>query len=391
MARNIVFVGAKRTAFGAFGGSLKDFTATDLGIVAAEAALKQNAVEPACIDHVIFGNVFQTSAHAAALARHVGIRCGIPISVPAVTVNRLCGSGIEAICQAARLIRTEEATTVLAGGAENMSQCPYVLRGARFGYRMNHAELEDSLVAGLYDPQAKLSMALSAELLATQYGVTRQQCDEVALRSHHLAAKAAEEMLQEEIAPVSIRTKNGEKTFQHDEHVRKDATLEALSQLRPVFKTDGVVTAGNASGISDGAAALILSTEEKANSRGWNILGQYIDCFVIGCEPKLMGLGPILACEGLLKKQELSLKDISFIEIHEAFAPIYVTAEKELNLDRNRTNVDGGAIAFGHPLAASGARMAAHLLYRLRKKGGGLGVGSACIGGGQGIAILVKV
>lgn len=392
MKKRIVFVGAKRTPFGAFGGSFTSLTATDLAVSASEAALTQCAGSKAVVDHVIFGNVMQTASDAAYLSRHVGIRCGLGVATPAVTVNRLCGSGFEAIAEGARLIELSEAKVVLAGGAESMSQSPYVLRGARFGYRMGSQDLEDALMSGLYDPIAKLPMALTAEKLAEEYKISRSQCDEFALRSQRLAQKAAtEKWLDNELSPVKLVGKKGEVLVDKDEHIRKDATLEGLSKLKAVFKKDGVVTAGNASGMVDGAAASILTTEEIAKSKGWSILGEWLGSFVVGCDPSIMGIGPVPAIQGLLAKYERKLSDINLIEVNEAFAAQALSVVKALSLNLDLVNTEGGAIAIGHPLGASGTRLTNHLLYSLARRGGGLGVASACIGGGQGIAVLVKV
>ncbi len=392
MSESIVFVAAKRTPFGTFGGSLKHLTATELALHATQAALSSAGIQPQEIDHVIFGNVLQTSSDAPYLARHVGLRAGVPAAVPAVTVNRLCGSGFEAICQGVRFLQTGEATTVLVGGAENMSQAPYVLRGARFGYRMNHSEMEDSLVSGLYDAFAEIAMSGTAELMASEHGISREACDAFALRSQQQAARAQKEgFLKEEIAPISLVSKKGTTVFAQDEHVRPDSTLEGLTKLKPVFKKDGVTTAGNASGINDGAAALVLTTASHALKKGWPILGKYIASHVVGVDPKRMGMGPIPAIRALLEKTKLSLKDMDRVEVNEAFAAQYLVVEKELGLDRARTNLNGGGISIGHPLAATGARLVTHLLYDLKRTGKKRGLASACIGGGQGQAVLVEL
>ncbi len=392
MTQNIVIVAAKRTPFGAFGGSLKGMTATDLAVEAAKAALASSGVSPESIDQVIFGNVAPSSADGAYLARHVGLRCGTPQSVPAVTVNRLCGSGFESLIQGARLIRCGEAQTVLVGGAESMSQAPYVLRGARFGYRMGNAELEDSLLSGLFDTIPQIPMAITAENLAVKYSISREASDEFALRSQQLTAVAlASGAFKQEMAPITIKAKGTDVVFDKDEHPRADASLEALKKLKPVFKPQGCVTAGNASGMVDGAAALIVTSEATAKKNGWAILGRFVDSHVVGCDPSIMGIGPVPAVRGLLQKTQKQLKDISLIEINEAFACQTLAVEKELGIERNKLNTDGGAIAIGHPLGASGARILGHLIYALQRKGGGLGLGTACIGGGQGIAVLVEV
>jgi acetyl-CoA acyltransferase 2 len=386
----IVFVAAKRTPFGSFGGSFKDTNATDLAVHAAKAALEQSSVSPDEIDHVIFGNVIQTSSDAAYLARHVALRSGCPSTTPAVTTNRLCGSGFEAIAEGARRIRLEEAQVILAGGSENMTQAPFVLRNARFGYRLSHGELEDSLVAALFDSYAKVPMAITAENLAERYSISREESDLYALESQKRAARARDSgHFQKEISHVTLSSRGKETVVSSDEHIRPDVTAEGLKKLKPVFKKDGVVTAGNASGMVDGAVALVMTTRDVAKKRGWKVLGSFVDSFVIGCDPSIMGIGPVPAVQGILTRNKLSLKDISLFEINEAFAPQLLAVQKELGIPADRLNIDGGAIAIGHPLAASGARLVSHLLYRLQEKGA-YGLASACIGGGQGMAVLVR-
>jgi len=389
---SLVIVAAKRTAFGTFGGSLKDLSATELAVEACKAALAQSGINPRDIDHVIFGNVIPSSPDAAYLARHVGLKAGVPLTTPAVTLNRLCGSGFEAIADGVRRIRLGEASVVLVGGTENMTQAPFTLRKARFGYRMGHGELEDTLVAGLFDTYANLPMALTAERLAEKYSLSREEVDGFALRSQKRAADAqATGHFSSEIAPIELKSRGSSTLFTQDEHIRPDSSLESLKKLKPVFKTDGVVTAGNASGICDGAAALVLTTAQKAKAKGWEVLATWVSSSVIGCEPKEMGMGPVEATRSLLKKVNLSESDIKLVEINEAFAAQVLAVQKELKFPEAKLNVDGGAIAIGHPLAASGARLAVHLIYSLKRNGGGFGLGTACIGGGQGMAVLLKV
>lgn len=389
MNETIVFVAAKRTPFGAFGGSLKDMTATDMAVSAAKAAIAQSKIDRSKFDHVVFGNVMQTAADAAYLARHVGLRCELPEAVPAVTVNRLCGSGFESIAQGARLIETGEASVVLVGGAESMSQSPYVSRGARFGVKFGHAPFEDALSSGLYDTFAKLPMALTAENLAQDFKISRTECDEYALSSQQRATKAIESSaFKDEIAPIEIVSRKGSRTLELDEHVRPATTLESLAKLNPVFKKDGVVTAGNASGMVDGACALVLTTEKLAKQMGAPILGKYLGSSATGCDPTRMGIGPVPSVQKLLKTLNVSLDSIDLVEINEAFAPQYLAVEKKLGLDRNRTNTHGGAIAIGHPLGATGSRLVTHLLYQVPT--GKLGLASACIGGGQGMSVLIE-
>src|ERR1041384_75723 len=390
---DVVFLSGVRTGFGTFGGSLKDLSAIDLGAAAACHAIERAGVPVTEIDHTVFGNALQTSADAIYMARHVALKAGLPIESPAVTVNRLCGSGFEAITQGAQLILLGEADVVLAGGGESMSQAPHVVRGARWGLRLGpSAPLEDLLWESLKDPQCGLSMAETAENLAEKYKLTRKEVDEVALGSQQRAKKAWDDcVFQDEVVAVPIKKKKGQTVeFRADEHMRPDTTLEGLAGLKPYFKKDGLVTAGNASGISDGAAATVIASEAFAKSHGLKPLGRLVAWGVVGVEPKFMGIGPAPAARKALQRAGLKLEQMDLVEVNEAFAPQYLAVEKELGLDRARTNVHGGAIAIGHPLAASGARITIHLLHALRKSGKRLGLGSACIGGGQGLAVIVE-
>lgn len=388
---DIVFVAAKRTPFGAFGGSFKDVTATELGVYAAQGALAQTPGAEKMIDHVIFGNVIQTSKDAAYLARHIALKLGLPIETPAVTTNRLCGSGFEAIEDGIRRIRLKEAKVVLVGGTENMSQSPYVLRQARFGNKFGNSEIEDSLMTGLFDTFVQMPMAITAENLATQYGIDRNQCDQFALQSQRRAWAATEnKKLSKEIAPMTLHERGKTKEILVDEHIRKEASIESLQKLKPVFKSDGVITAGNASGMVDGAAALILTTRTVAEGQGWSVLGEWLGSHVVGCDPKSMGIGPVPAIQELLKKTRTSLKEISQFEINEAFAPQVLACQKVLEIPNDKLNPEGGAIAIGHPLGASGARLVTHLLYHLKPSSHSLGCAAACIGGGQGMALLIR-
>ena len=391
---DIVFLAGVRTGFGTFGGALKDFSATDLGVTAAKGALARSGVEPGAVDHVVFGNVLQTSADAIYLARHIGLRSGLPIETPAVTVNRLCGSGFEAVAQAAQQIVLGESRVVLAGGTESMSQAPHVVRGARWGLRLGPAApLEDTLWEALRDPSCGLSMAETAENLATKYRISRQAVDCYAARSQTCAAAAWKDgAFGEEVVPVSVPNRKTKQTeeWSADEHMRPGTTPEALAKLPPYFKKDGVVTAGNASGICDGAAALVLASARFASERGLKPLGRLIAWASAGVEPSIMGIGPAPASRKALSRAGLKLEEMDLVEVNEAFAAQYLAVEQELGLDRERTNVDGGAIAIGHPLGASGARITLHLLHALRRRGGRYGLGSACIGGGQGAAVVVE-
>ena len=389
--KDVVFLSGVRTGFGSFGGSLKDLSAIDLGAAASRHAIQRSGVPASDFGHVVFGNALQTSADAIYLARHVGLKAGLPIETPAVTVNRLCGSGFEAITQGAQLILLGETEAVLAGGAESMSQAPHVVRGARWGLRLGPAPLEDLLWESLKDPQCGLSMAETAESLAEKYQLTRKEVDEVAVQSQQRAKQAWDAcVFQDEVVPVTIRVKGKDVEFRADEHMRPDTTLEILSALKPYFKKDGLVTAGNASGISDGGAATVLASEEYARSHGLKPLGRLVAWAVAGVEPKHMGIGPAPAARKALEKAKMKLEQMDLVEVNEAFAPQYLAVERELGLDRTRTNANGGAIAIGHPLAASGTRITIHLLHALRREKKRFGLGSACIGGGQGAAVIVE-
>jgi acetyl-CoA acyltransferase 2 len=391
---DIVFLSGVRTGFGSFGGSLKEFSATQLGVIASRAALERSGVKPASVDHVVFGNVLQTSADAIYLARHIGLGSGVPIETPAVTVNRLCGSGFEAIAQAAQQIALGESKVVLAGGTESMSQAPHVVRGARWGLRLGPAApLEDTLWEALRDPSCGLSMAETAENLAAKYRISRQAVDCYAARSQSCAAQAwSSGVFTEEVVPVAIQNRKtrAAEEWATDEHMRPATTPEALAKLPPYFKKDGVVTAGNASGICDGAAALVLTSSSFARERGLRPLGRLLSWSSAGVDPSIMGIGPVPAARKALARAGLGLEDMDLVEVNEAFAAQYLAVEQELGLDRERTNVDGGAIAIGHPLGASGARLTLHLLHALRRRGGQYGLASACIGGGQGAAVVVE-
>ncbi len=389
----VVFLSGVRTPFGAFGGALKDLTATQLGVIAAKAAIERAGIHAAEVEHVIFGNVMQTSQDAIYLARHVGLQAGCRIETPALTVNRLCGSGFEAIVQGARLLQLGEAEVVLVGGTESMSQAPHIIRGARWGLRLNAGKLEDYLWESLLDAQCGFTMAQTAENLADKHGISRLTCDEFALQSQQRAAAAWERgLFQQEVVPVELPGKKGSLTlFQRDEHPRPDTTLETLSKLAPYFKKDGTITAGNASGIVDGAAAMIMMTAAGAAQRGLQPLGRLVSWGFAGVEPSLMGIGPVPASRQALQRAGLKLQEMNLVEINEAFAPQYLAVEKELGLNREITNVNGGAIAIGHPLAASGTRLTLTILHELRRRRQKYGLASACIGGGQGAAVIVEV
>lgn len=386
-----VILHGARTPMTRYTGAFDQTSAIDLGAAASRAAIERSGVDAAEFDHVVFGNVMQTSADALYGARHVGLKAGLPVETPAVTVNRLCGSGVESISQAAQRVLLGEAKLVLAGGMENMSQCPHVIRGARTGFRLGEGKLEDSLMSGLYDTFCGFSMSETAENLAAEQGIKRRACDEYALRSQQAAEAAFKACrMKEEIVPVEV--KKGKKTtvVSEDDHRRPDTTMEILEGLQPAFRKDGLVTAGNASGIVDGAAAVVVTHAKIAKERGWKPLGRIVSWATAGVEPRIMGIGPVPAIQKALALAGLKLSQIDLVEVNEAFAAQYLAVEKVLGLDRDKTNVNGGAIALGHPLAASGTRLVLTLLLELRRRNARYGVASACIGGGQGIAMIVE-
>src|SRR6267378_3408561 len=389
--KEVVLIDGARTPFGTFGGALRDISATDLGVIAAKAALERSKVDPKQIDQVIFGNVLQTSGDAVYLARHIGLKAGIPKEAPALTVNRLCGSGLQAILLAAQEIQLGQAEFVLAGGAENMSMAPHMIRGARWGLPLGEQKLEDYLWVALVDTYNGLGMANTAENLGRKYGIARQAADEFAYRSHMLAAKARESCrFSEEIVPVEVKTKKGVTVIDKDEHIRPDTTIEILEKLVARFEKDGTVTAGNASGINDGAAAVVVASAEAAAKAGLKPIARIVSGGVCGVDPDIMGIGPAPSSRQALARARKKIADMDLVEINEAFATQYLAVEKDLGLDRNKTNVNGGAIALGHPLGASGARLALTLTYELRERGGKYGLASLCIGGGQGIAAIIE-
>ena len=389
--REVFIVHGARTAFGAFGGSLKDLSALDLGAIAAREAIRRAGVRPEDIDHTVMGNAQQTSKDALYGARHVALRAGVPVEKPALTVNRICGSGLQAIVTAAQHILLGEANLVLAGGMESMSQAPHVIRGARWGIPLGQSKLEDSLWESLTDTWCDTSMAMTAENLAEKYSVTRQDADEYALRSQHGAARAAEAgYFKEEITPVEVKSKKGVMTIERDEHIRPDANLESMAKLSPVFKKDGVVTAGNASGICDGAAVVVVASREAVEKHNLKPIGKLLSYAVVGVEPRIMGIGPANAIREACAKAKLAVNDLETIEVNEAFAPQVVAVERELKIERARLNPNGGGISLGHPLGASGARLALTLLLHMRRQRQKVGVASLCIGGGQGIAAVFE-
>jgi acetyl-CoA acyltransferase 2 len=391
---DIAIVSGARTPFGRYCGKLKEFTAQELGAIAAREAIERAAVDPKEFDHAIFGNAQQTSGDAIYGARHVALRAGLPVETPALTVNRLCGSGMQSIVNAAHLIQLGEAHVVLAGGMEAMSQAPFTIRG-RDGFTLAPGgKMEDSLMVALLDSYCGLYMANTAELYGEQHGITRQMQDEFALRSQKLADEAYQAgRLQEELAPVALKNSKGEATgdsLSEDDHRRPQTTMEGLAKLRTAFGKGGTVTAGNASGIVDGGAAVVIMAVEAAQKRNLKPLGRIVSWGVAGVDPKIMGRGPVPASKIAIQKAGLTLDYIDLIEINEAFAAQYLAVEKELGLDRDKINVNGGAIALGHPLGATGTRLVITLLYELRRRKKKYGLAAACIGGGQGIAMVVE-
>jgi acetyl-CoA acetyltransferase family protein len=391
---DIAIVSGARTPFGRYCGKLKDFTAQELGAIAGKGAIDRAGLDPKEFDHVVFGNAQQTSGDALYGARHVGLQAGLPIETPALTVNRLCGSGMQSIVNAAQMVQLGEANIVLAGGMEAMSQAPFVIRG-RDGFTLAPGgKLEDSLMVALLDTYCGLYMANTAELYGEQQGITRQAQDEFALRSQQLADAAYKDArLQDELVPVPLKDRKGEpsgETLSEDDHRRPQTTMEGLAKLKAAFGKNGSVTAGNASGIVDGAAAVVVMSLEEAGKRGIAPLGRIVGWGIAGVEPKLMGRGPVPATKIALQKAGLTLDYIDLIEVNEAFAAQYLAVEKELGLDRNKVNVNGGAIALGHPLGATGTRLVITLLYELRRRKKKYGLATACIGGGQGIAMVVE-
>ena len=391
MSIELFILGGKRTAMGEYVGPLKDISAIDLGATAARAAMVASGVAAEDIDHTVMGNALQTSGDAIYGARHVALKAGVPIDRPALTVNRLCGSGIQSIISGAQMIMLGEANTALVGGMESMSQAPHVIRGARSGFALGQGKLEDSLMVALLDSYCNIPMAGTAENLARQYQISREAQDAYAFRSQQEAKRAQEAgYFAEEIVPVEVKTRKASSLFDHDDHLRPETTLEGLAKLRPAFSNDGFVTAGNASGIVDGAAALVIAGEDYVKNHNLKPRGRIVSWAYAGVEPEIMGIGPVPATRKALEKAGLKLSEIDLIEVNEAFAAQYLAVEKELGLDRSRTNVNGGAIALGHPLAASGTRLVLTVLNELHRRGQRNGLATACIGGGQGIAIIVE-
>ncbi|MDT7779180.1 MAG: hypothetical protein QOC99_1692 [Acidobacteriota bacterium] len=391
MAQDIFILGGKRTPMTQYVGALKDVKAIDLAATAARGALEATNVAAEEIDHTVVGNALQTSGDAIYGARHVALKAGVPADRPALTVNRLCGSGIQSIISGAHMIMLGEARNCLVGGMESMSMAPHVIYGARSGFALGQGKLEDSLMVALLDTYCNTTMAGTAENLARKYEISREEQDKYALRSQQEAKRAqAAGVFAEEIVPVEVKTRKGTKVVDADDHLRPETTLEVLAKLPTAFSKDGFVTAGNASGIVDGAAMLVIAGEDYVKERGAKPAGRIVSWAYAGVEPDLMGIGPVPAIRKALNQAGLKLSDIDLVEVNEAFACQYLAVEKELGLDRSKTNVNGGAIALGHPLGASGTRIVLAALNELRRRGGRYGLASACIGGGQGIAIIFE-
>jgi len=391
MNNDIFILGGARTPMAEYAGKLKDVSALELGAIASRAAMERTQVAPQMVDHVVFGNVLQTSADAVYGARHVGLKAGVPIETPAVTVNRLCGSGIQAAISGGHLIRLGEADVVLTGGAESMSQAPHVIRGLRTGLRLGQGQLEDTLWSALLDTHCGCTMAATAENCAAKYGVSREEQDRYAVRSQQLAAAAwTAGRLRAEVVPVELKSRKGPEIFAQDDHMRPDSTVDSLARLPAAFSKNGCVTAGNASGIVDGGAALLLASEAGVKRHGLTPIARLTHWAVVGVEPTLMGMGPAPATRKVLELSGLRLDDLDLIEVNEAFAAQYLSVEKELGLDRDKVNVNGGAIALGHPLGMTGTRLLLTLTLELRRRGLKRGLATACIGGGQGIAAIVE-
>src|SRR5436309_8437862 len=390
--QEVYIIDGARTPVGVLQGSLSDVSATELGVIADKGAIERSGVDPNLIDYVVIGNVIQSSKDAIYLPRHAALKAGVPIDVPALGVNRLCGSGLQAIVSAAQALKLGEGQIALAGGAENMTQSPHVLRGARFGYKFGQSlQLEDSLWEALIDTYTGCGMAITAENLAEKYALSREVVDAYALRSQQAARRAQQAgWLAEEIVPVTIKDRKGNPVeFQQDEGIR-DTSMESLARLPARFRKGGVVTPGNASGINDAGACVILATAEAVQQHHLRPLARLVSWGVAGVPPEIMGIGPAPAIRQALKRADLTVEEMDRVEVNEAFSSQYLAVEEELGLNRDKTNVNGGGISIGHPLAASGARLTITLMYELRRQQLKYGVASLCIGGGQGIAAVLE-
>ncbi|MEK4299117.1 thiolase family protein [Oceanobacillus sp. FSL W8-0428] len=388
---NVYLIEGARSPFGTFGGSLKDIDPTELGIAVSKEAIRRSNIRAEDIDVIVLGNVIHSGKNAPYLARHIALQAGLPLSSPALAVNRLCGSGLQSVISAAHSILLGEGNVALAGGVENMSQSPFALRGSRFGTKLKTPQVDDMLWAALTDEYIGSGMGVTAENLAEKYHISREDQDVYAYLSHQRAAKAQQEgRLAEEIIPIELKSRKGSMIVNTDEHIRESTTVERLAGLRASFKKDGTVTGGNASGINDGAGAAIVANEGYIVQHRLQPLARIISWGVAGVEPEYMGIGPVPAIKQALQKAELTLDDIDLFEVNEAFAAQYLAVEKVLGLDREKVNVNGGAIALGHPIGASGTRLLYSLVKELKRRGKKYGVASLCIGGGQGIAMIVE-
>ncbi len=388
----VFIVDGARTAFTSFGGSFAQTKADELGAETAKEALKRSGISPEEVEHVLYGNVIHSSTNASFLARHIALKAGIPVTVPAMNLNRLCGSGCQSIISAAQLIKLGEAGIVLCGGAENMSMAPYANFDARFGAaKMGAMTFEDMVQRTLTDEYIGKGMGMTAEKLAQDYEITREMQDEFAILSQTRATNAQQEgKFEEEIVGVEVRSKKGPLLIDRDEYIKPQVTMDKLQKLSPAFLENGTVTPGNASGINDGAASLVVASEKKVKEMNLHPIARIVSWAVAGVDPNVMGIGPVPAMKMALEKAGLSIEEIDLIEINEAFAAQYLAVEKELGLNREKTNVNGGAIALGHPVGASGTRIVLSLAYELRRRNLTYGAASLCIGGGQGIAIIIE-
>jgi acetyl-CoA C-acetyltransferase len=388
---NVIIASAARTAIGSYGRSLKDVAPTDLGAAAATAALERASLDPEQVDHVVFGNVIHTAPEDAYMARVVGMKAGIPKETPAFTVNRLCGTGVQAIVSAAQAIQTGESHVALAGGAESMSRAPYWMPGARWGSKMGPAAFVDPVMSALTDPFHDILMGVTAENLAERMSISREDQDAFAVESHRRAAAARQAgRFDAEIVPVAVRVKRETVAFERDEHIREDVSLESMAKLKPVFKQEGgTVTAGNASGMNDAGAAVVLMDEERARELGAPVRARILSYASCGVDPEIMGIGPVPAVRLVMERAGRSLDEVGVIELNEAFAAQALAVIRDLDLDEGRVNPNGGAVALGHPIGATGSALVAKILSEMERGDHELGLVTLCIGGGQGIALLL--
>ena len=389
--REVVVLSAVRTPIGKYGGSLKDLSPTELGAIVTRESVKRAGIEPGEVGHVVFGNVIHTEAKDMYLSRVVAVRGGIPVETPALTVNRLCGSGLQAIVSAAQIIRLGEADVAVAGGTESMSRGPYWLPNLRWGQRMNNATAVDVMVGAITDPFDEVHMGVTAENVARKWGISREDQDAFAAESHRRALQAVQSCrFASQIVPIELKVKGGTVTFDKDEGPRADATLENLAKLKPAFDKTGTITAGNASSVNDAAAAVVLMEKRAAEQRGLKPIGRLVAYSTAGVEPQYMGIGPVPAVRKLLQKTGLTLDDLDLFEGNEAFAAQALAVIRELEVPPDKVNPNGGAIALGHPIGASGAILSVKALHELRRTGGRYGLVTMCIGGGQGIAAIFE-